>query len=145
MSETCWAHKKWNKIASDIKLAFHSSTLVFIHSVKSMRVGTPFCPSYITLRDTCASQLNPKHFRGMSYMRRAFSGSGVTEWMSGNDCDGQEMDERTNESDRSTELEIKCPIKFNLYHSFQRKSGKFNAKWQTKVPFSACLVRKCFY
>ena len=29
MSETCWAHKKWNKIASDIKLAFHSSTISF--------------------------------------------------------------------------------------------------------------------
>jgi hypothetical protein len=26
MSETCWAHKKWNKIASDIKLVFRSST-----------------------------------------------------------------------------------------------------------------------
>ena len=26
MSETCWAHKKWNKIASDIKLVFHSSS-----------------------------------------------------------------------------------------------------------------------
>ena len=25
MPETCWAHKKWNKIASDIKLVFHSS------------------------------------------------------------------------------------------------------------------------
>ena len=28
MSEACWAHKKWNKIASDIKLVFHSSTIV---------------------------------------------------------------------------------------------------------------------
>jgi len=27
MSETCWAHKKWNKIASDIKLLFYSSNL----------------------------------------------------------------------------------------------------------------------
>ena len=27
MSETFWAHKKWNKIASDIKLVFHSSTI----------------------------------------------------------------------------------------------------------------------
>ena len=27
MSETCWAHKKWNNIASDIKLVFHSSTI----------------------------------------------------------------------------------------------------------------------
>ena len=26
MSETCWAHKKWNQIASYIKLIFHSST-----------------------------------------------------------------------------------------------------------------------
>jgi hypothetical protein len=26
VSETCWAHKKWNKIVSDIKLVFHSST-----------------------------------------------------------------------------------------------------------------------
>ena len=25
-SETCWAHKKWNKIASDIKLVFYSSS-----------------------------------------------------------------------------------------------------------------------
>jgi len=28
MSETCRAHKKWNKIASDIKLVFYSSILV---------------------------------------------------------------------------------------------------------------------
>ena len=28
MSETCWAHKKWNKITSDIKLVFHSSTIL---------------------------------------------------------------------------------------------------------------------
>ena len=27
MSETRWAHKKWNKIASDIKLVFHSSII----------------------------------------------------------------------------------------------------------------------
>ena len=27
MSETCWAHKKWNKIASDIKLVFYPSTI----------------------------------------------------------------------------------------------------------------------
>ena len=27
MSETCWAHKKWNKVASGIKLVFYSSPL----------------------------------------------------------------------------------------------------------------------
>ena len=28
MSETCWAHKKWNKIASYDKLVFYSSTIL---------------------------------------------------------------------------------------------------------------------
>jgi len=27
ISETCWAHKKWKKITSDIKLVFYSSTI----------------------------------------------------------------------------------------------------------------------
>ena len=31
MSETCWTHKKWNKIASDIKLVFHSWTITMMH------------------------------------------------------------------------------------------------------------------
>jgi len=31
ISETCWAHKKWNKIASDIKLVFYSSTITMMH------------------------------------------------------------------------------------------------------------------
>jgi len=35
MSETCWAHKKWNKIASDIKLLFYSSTIIEIISGKT--------------------------------------------------------------------------------------------------------------
>ena len=30
-SETCWAHKKWNKIASDIKFVFYSSTITMMH------------------------------------------------------------------------------------------------------------------
>jgi hypothetical protein len=31
MSETCWCYKKWNKIASDIKLVFCSSTITMMH------------------------------------------------------------------------------------------------------------------
>jgi len=30
MSETCWVHKKWNKIASDINLVFNSSTITMM-------------------------------------------------------------------------------------------------------------------
>jgi len=31
MSEICWAHKKWNKIASDIKVVFYSSTITMTY------------------------------------------------------------------------------------------------------------------
>ena len=40
MSETCWARNKWNKIASDIKLVFHSST---INSVSVLHKTEVFC------------------------------------------------------------------------------------------------------
>jgi len=31
MSEICWAHKKWNKIPSDIKLVLYSATITMMH------------------------------------------------------------------------------------------------------------------
>ena len=31
ISETCWAHNKWNKITNDIKLVFHLSTIAMMH------------------------------------------------------------------------------------------------------------------
>jgi hypothetical protein len=37
MSETCWAHKKWNKIASDIKLVFYSSSSTMMHGPINIR------------------------------------------------------------------------------------------------------------
>jgi len=33
----CWAHKKWNKIASDIKLVFYSSTITMMHGPINIR------------------------------------------------------------------------------------------------------------
>ena len=44
MSETCWAHNKWNKIASDIKLVFHSflCTSVNIYLVLISVIGHVF-------------------------------------------------------------------------------------------------------
>jgi len=39
MSETCWAHKKWNKIASEVKLVLYSSTTVTVSGKKKI-VGT---------------------------------------------------------------------------------------------------------
>ena len=37
MPETCWAPSKWNKIASDIKLVFHSSTITMMHGPINIR------------------------------------------------------------------------------------------------------------
>ena len=37
MSETCWAHT-WNKIASDIKLVFYSSTITMMHGPINIRL-----------------------------------------------------------------------------------------------------------
>ena len=37
MSETCWAHKKWNKIASHIKLVFYSSIITMMHCPINIR------------------------------------------------------------------------------------------------------------
>ena len=37
MSETCWAHNKWKKIASDIKFVFHSSTIAMMHGPINIR------------------------------------------------------------------------------------------------------------
>jgi len=33
MSETCWVHKKWNKITRDIKLVFYSWTITMMHGL----------------------------------------------------------------------------------------------------------------
>ena len=43
MSETCWVHKKWNILASDIKLVFHSSTITMMHGPINVR----FCKNCI--------------------------------------------------------------------------------------------------
>jgi len=37
MSETCWAHKKWNIITSYTKLAFYSSTVKMMHGPVNIR------------------------------------------------------------------------------------------------------------
>jgi len=37
MSETCRAHKKWNKITSDINLVSYSSTITMMHGPISIR------------------------------------------------------------------------------------------------------------
>ena len=39
MSDTCWAHNKWNKIASDIKLVFYSSTITMMHGPINIRIN----------------------------------------------------------------------------------------------------------
>jgi len=40
MSKTSWAHKKSNKIASDIKLVFYSSTITMMHGPINIRLSS---------------------------------------------------------------------------------------------------------
>jgi hypothetical protein len=47
MSETCGAHKKWNKITSDIKLVFHSSTITMMHGPINIRANLHFRSLYL--------------------------------------------------------------------------------------------------
>ena len=42
MSETCWARKKWNKIASDMKLVFHYSAVYWIFMISYCGLRTFF-------------------------------------------------------------------------------------------------------
>ena len=68
MSETCWA-PKWNKIASDIKLVFHSSTLSLCSSLNvSDQVSHPYKTKgritvlYILIFKFLDSKLEDKRF-----------------------------------------------------------------------------------
>ena len=55
MSETCWAHKKWNKIASNIKLVFHSATITMMHGPINIRLLLYVCYSLSCLKHSCVS------------------------------------------------------------------------------------------
>ena len=43
MSEICWVHKKWDKIASDIKLLFYSSAITVMHGPINIRNYIVIC------------------------------------------------------------------------------------------------------
>ena len=68
MSETCWAHNNWNKITSDIKLVFHSSTIrkKRLSIIVVIRLSTFGCPGLSfphTLRRTLVPSSGPRlHF-----------------------------------------------------------------------------------
>ena len=49
MSETCWVHKKWNKIASDIKLVFYSPTITIMHGPLNIIFGLSATPTAQTM------------------------------------------------------------------------------------------------
>jgi len=54
MSEICWVHKKWNEIASDIKLVFYSSTIYW-----SLLQRSSACFTAIpTIHNKCSSSIS---------------------------------------------------------------------------------------
>jgi len=52
MSETCWAHKKWNKIGGDIKLVFYCSAITMIYGPINVRSTWIFNHVIILLKAT---------------------------------------------------------------------------------------------
>jgi len=55
ISETCWVHKKWNKIASDIKLVFYSSTYIILTlNVSFVLSGCRTEPAFYSVGTECS-------------------------------------------------------------------------------------------
>ena len=52
MSETRWAHNKWNKIASDIKLVFRSSTRVEFYIARGIWNAVLMVRCYVTIKSS---------------------------------------------------------------------------------------------
>jgi len=54
ISETCWAHKKWNKISIDINFALYSSIITMMHGPINISFTTKAVvtstPSWVLLR-----------------------------------------------------------------------------------------------
>jgi len=69
MSETCWAHKKWNKIASDIKSVFYSSTKYIIFNTAVLRQVVRKATKYTTMNCCLNLQTNLKHFGTLLIMK----------------------------------------------------------------------------
>jgi len=57
MFETCWAHKKWNKIASDIKFFFYSSTITMMHGPIYIK-SNPLFEHSISILSVCSNKFS---------------------------------------------------------------------------------------
>jgi len=69
MSEICWAHKKWNKIASDIKLVFYSSTITMLHGPRNIRFSYANCTkSFYGLNFSSNCQIHIRNYVLMFYL-----------------------------------------------------------------------------
>jgi len=78
MSETCWAHKKWNKIATNIKLVLYSNlfqdTIIFF-LLKYFKATADAKYAYLTFQSLlvtwCANRLNIQQLYALStlYLR----------------------------------------------------------------------------
>ena len=63
ISETWWVHKKWNKIASDIKLVFYSSTIIFNPTAFHVQVCFQYLALLVAINILQISVFPLSHFR----------------------------------------------------------------------------------
>ena len=75
MYETYWAHKTWNKTASDIKLVFYSSTITMMHSPINIRFTIN-----IVNKERCGKIVRRVHLRNEQRLGRMEQGI-LLRWM----------------------------------------------------------------
>ena len=73
MSETCWAHNKWNKTTSDIKLVFHSPTSRAVYG--SAQHTTPFLLNAAACSNDYIHS-NPAYLQTVTYIHNSRKRSG---------------------------------------------------------------------
>jgi len=74
MSETCWAHKRWNKTTSAIKLVFYSLAITMMHgqinirlTERSLELQNNNCLPFLGIW-LCHIPLLPSQLEGRSYI-----------------------------------------------------------------------------
>jgi len=63
MSESCWSHKKLNKIASVIKLVFYSSTITMMHGPKKHKIHDRYMSMMTHIKKIQVSLKCKKNYR----------------------------------------------------------------------------------
>jgi len=130
MSATCWAHKKWNKIASDIKLVFDSSTITMMHG--SINISDT---SLILYADVHDSHNDDPHYLNASQLAWGHFAKPVS-------CSACRVTLQINEWHRVEQIPLTAEAKTRLHEGVTYSCNiivTLRDIWETSLPL-ACLI-----